>query len=50
MSLEEGVVQRRRAGDGEVGALLEVHAVGLRRRRQGQPEMLSCELTKDPNK
>jgi hypothetical protein len=42
--LEEGVVQRRGAGDGEVGALAEVRAVGLRRRRQGQPEMLRCKL------
>ena len=41
MSLEEGVIHSRGAGDSEVGALLEVLAVGLRRRRQGQPEMLS---------
>lgn len=40
--LEEGVLQGRRAGDGEVGALLEVLALGLRRWRQWQPEMLGC--------
>jgi hypothetical protein len=40
--LEEGVLQRRRAGDGEVGALAEVRSVRLRRRRQRQPEVLRC--------
>lgn len=45
--LKVGRVKRRRAGDGEVGALLEVLAVRLRRRRQRQPEMLSCKSTKD---
>lgn len=40
--LEERVLQRRRPGDGEVGALAEVLALRLRRRRQRQPEMLGC--------
>ena len=48
MRLEEGVLQRRGAGDGEVGPLLEVLAMRLRRRRQRQPEMLGCKLIKDP--
>lgn len=44
MGLEEVVFQRRSAGDGEVGPLLEVCAMRLRRWRQGQPEMLSCKI------
>lgn len=42
--LEEGVLQRRRTGDGEVGTLLEVLAPGLWRRWQWQPEMLGCRI------
>lgn len=44
--LEEGVLQRRRAGDGEVGAFLEIGVVCLRRWRQRQPEMLGCKIDK----
>jgi hypothetical protein len=47
--LEELGVERRGAGDGEVGALREAGVLGLGRGQQRQPELLRCRDQENPS-